>query len=138
MHRAGTAFLITSIISIAIFGFFAMGHGADHGGCIAKTLQGRACTSTDIFGVASYHLSAFQKAARAITSGAGLFAAFAIAVLAVISLKIHKSISALSLPAKQFTPVFIRSSRVPEEFLLRQWFSLKENSPNFNFGAALN
>lgn len=138
MYRAGTAFLITSIVSIAIFGFFAMGHGADHGACLARTLQGRACTSTDIAGVVSYHLSAFQKAARAITSGAGSFAVFALAVLAVISLKIPKKISALSSPANRFTPVFIRSFRVPEEFLLRRWFSLKENSPNSTFGAAFN
>lgn len=124
-------FLFIAFVLVSIFGFFAMGNEMDHGNCIAKTLQGTACTETDIFGVAAYHLSAFAKAGRAVVSGAiqifltlvALFAAFYL-------LKISSGLEFLSAS-------FVRSSdnfRPPQKLSLWRWLSFHENSPNLPVG----
>lgn len=116
---------------MAIFGFFAMGHGADHGGCIAKTLQqGRACTATDVAGVAAYHISAFQKASQAVLS--------VIFDLSKLAADLFAIILAAILPAAHFSEkfratAFFEGFESPQKISLWQWLSFHENSPNFVF-----
>ncbi len=122
-----TAVILGSLAAVSIFGFFAMGHAADHGNCIAATLQGRVCTSTDVFGVAAYHLSAFEKAARA-TLANSLTTFLALMLLAAAFFAL-----ATGLPPGKLIPIF--SSRLdhfssPQKISLWRWLSFHENSPN--------
>ncbi len=126
-----TFFLTLSFVLVSVFGFFAMGNEMDHGNCIAKTLQGTACTETDIFGVAAYHLSAFAKAARAVVSGAVQIFLTLIALFAVFYL-LKTSSGSDPVPVS-----FVKSSdnfRPPQKLALWYWLSFHENSPNIPVG----
>ena len=131
MKLYATIFLFISFALIVVFGFFAMGHAADHGNCIAQTLQGRACTATDVFGVAAYHLSAFQKAGRATLVDLGALATFFAFALLLLSAAVLKFVSGpdvgFQFTGKSFHSAFER----PQKISLWRWLSFHENSPNF-------
>jgi hypothetical protein len=122
--------LALGFISVSVFGFFAMGHAADHGNCIAATLNGRVCSETDVFGTAAYHLSAFHKAARAVSADAGAVSAFFSFVAALFLAAISGPLKNSDFRAKIARGVEMMGFRPRQIISLWRWLSFHENSPN--------
>ena len=121
-------FILIGFISIAVFGFLAMGHdAASRGACLAMTFNRSACPA-GVFEMISFYSNAFKNFS-----------------LATISLGLNLAILAatlmLALFAAFFSPVASYASPILRrvEFLAplvsRQdfirWLSLHENSPSF-------
>lgn len=130
MNKIVAAILAMGFASVAVFGFFAMAHSMSHTNCIAATLNGRVCTATDVFGVAAYHLSAFQKAAQADLPGTlTLLTVFAAILLGLFAAKNW----ILPLAAGLRTGVPPQKFPIPQANSFWRWLSFHENSPNFSF-----
>ncbi|MDO8505931.1 MAG: hypothetical protein Q7S48_05165 [bacterium] len=74
MHKGLYWLLLITFISIAVFGFLAMGHASNghmHGGCIAAAARASTCESDadDSF----FHINVFKSFSQAMISSAMLF-----------------------------------------------------------------
>lgn len=140
MKKFLTIFLISSVVSIAVFGIIAMSqmdeHG--HGQCIASAAQGGLvpCPEDGAGSVISFHFSAFSKYSVAVVKKN--FLPFALVLTALILLSLLGRLRRLT-PA--VTPGPMNTSTAlhrlvatlsKEPFL--NWLALRENSPAPYFG----
>lgn len=72
MKRLTVGIVLLSLISISVFGLFAMAHG-EHSGCIASVSEGAVCPASE-GGLASlnFHAQTFKKLSAAVLEFAGL------------------------------------------------------------------
>ena len=85
MKSASAAFLIFSLLGVAVLGFLAMNHSGDHGGCIAAAANGADCArETGRAGLFNFHSDAFRSFSLAVLFG---FALLALTLLFGLSFK---------------------------------------------------
>lgn len=133
MKSGLTAFIALSILSIAAFGFLAMGHGAgsEHGGfCFGAIAQSVPCPEKDPLGFASFHLTVFQNFSQAV---------FSADFLSTLLLTTLLAIALFSLKISFFVPQFnvrygeiqgLADAPFPLVQKLNHWLALHENSPS--------
>lgn len=132
MKSALTAFVAFSFVSIAVFGVFAMSHGAEHGtGCIAAAAQGAECPQGEsMLSFVTFHLGAFRGFSLAtfgenvMSSLLLVFASLLSAGLGIVFLSLFES------------PRLVPSQNLFQDSLIsfqRQklisWLALREHSP---------
>ena len=133
MKSALTTFVILSVVSIAAFGFLAMGHGAgrEHGGfCLGAIAQSAPCPEKDPLGFASFHLTAFQSFSQAVFSANFLSALLLITLLAItlFSLKVSFLIPQFNVRYGEIRG--LADAPFPLVQKLNHWLALHENSPS--------
>ncbi|MBI2452762.1 MAG: hypothetical protein HYV55_00845 [Parcubacteria group bacterium] len=121
-------------MGIAVFGVFAMGHGAEYGhnGCIAKTASGQPCPKNDgSLQFLTFHLDAFKSFSTAVFGqnilSLFLFVASLLLLAGMAMGKLFAELISLDLHSRlrQFLqPSFIRLQ--PQ---IIHWLALHENSP---------
>lgn len=136
MKRALTIITVLSFISIAVFGFMAIGHGNEHKGraCLATTVNGQSCPKEfGLAGILAFHLGTFKSFSTAVFAQT-IFMSLVFGVLALLWLQGIGSNSFSELDRRNFcyrhkykkqSPVSVFKS---ENF---RWLSLHENSPAF-------
>lgn len=80
-----TILLGIAFLSVAVFGYFIMSHGGEHGGCIASDITGDMCP-VNFLDLVLHHITALQIFATALTVPffAGLLASVLLLVFAYI------------------------------------------------------
>lgn len=135
MKAAFTIFLITGFLGIAVFGAFAVNHGADHGhsGCIAATAQGTDCPKEEnTLSFLNFHLNAFRSFSMA-TFGEN-FANVLILLIALVSAVAFGIIVSINpatpaLATNYHRRQFLESYSFPFQREFTYWLALHENSP---------
>lgn len=132
MKFAITFFVIIGFLSIAVFGFLAMGHqsGGIHSGCIATTAKALGvCPNANGASAAAFHLSVYKGFSTAILLA---FAAELLLIMAVMSrLGASLKISA----GAPFAAIFadhkrrVTTPRLIHTQIFTRWLSRLENSP---------
>lgn len=135
MKTALTIFLITGFLGIAVFGVFAMNHGAghSHSGCIAATAQGTDCPKEEnAFQFLAFHLDAFRSFSTA-TFGDNLAGALLLLIALILTITVGVITSIYLTPPALATNYhrrqFLESYSFPFQRELTHWLALHENSP---------
>jgi len=135
MKVAFTILLIMGFLGIAVFGVFAMNHGAEHGhnGCIAATAQGTDCPKGEnTLSFLSFHLDAFRSFSTAIfgenlANTLILLIALVLAVAFGVVASINLAPSTLAI--NYYRRQFLESYSSPFRRKLTRWLAFHENSP---------
>jgi len=124
---------MVSFASVAVLGFFAMGHGitGGHTGCLGAAAQGVPCPESGrTLNYIDFHFSAFQKFSTAVFDhGASIFLLL-LAALAAIG---FGCIPTAAAPAVLGVPVRTSAEQLscPPAFRFLGWLSRFEMSPTF-------
>lgn len=132
MKSAFTVFVLIGFVGIAVFGFAAMGHGDDHGRCIAAAVKGMDCPEWgNIFSFANFHFDFFRSFSTAVfTDGIGAFFSFLFFLAFWWFGVIPKFQFGLSFSRPSAAYQFLDSLSVADRQQSR-WLALHENSPAF-------
>ena len=131
MKASVVAFLILSVVGIALFGVFAMGHGAEqgHSGCIAATAQGGDCPKeASVLSFIAFHLGALRSFSTAIFSQSILFL-FLVVVSLLSLIAIGRAYARIDSPGLFLLKQSLESSASPLQQRIIRWLALHENSP---------
>lgn len=136
MKIALTLLLIIGFAGTAIFGVFAMNHGAAHGheGCIAAAAQGTDCPREEnAFSFLNFHSAAFQSFSTAIfgesiASALISFAVLALAAALGVFAKVSTEMPAFA--AHSYRAQFLESCSLSFQQKFVHWLALHENSPS--------
>ncbi len=126
-------FLIFGFLSVAVFGFLAVGHeGQGHVNCLAALSNGFTCVENSPIALANFHLSALKNFSTAIFENisAIVFALVLLLVLAGVAVFRDAKISFASRTAFYFENIIFSGAN-----RIIHWLSLHENSPALAFGA---
>lgn len=122
--------LIIGFFGVAVFGFFAMGHGDDHNSkCFAVVSSGADCAVfTSILEFIEFHLNALRKFSTAVFASAIelplLLFVFAYAVFAFSSPQ-----AVFHIVSRSANERMNRTARELSNRKFRHWLSLCEQSP---------
>lgn len=130
-----TVLTILSFISIAVFGFMAMGHGNEHGGeaCLATTINGKGCPKEfGLAGVLNFHLGTFKSFSTAVFAEAASVMYLALVLFAVVIISAIRLQSFSNYKQASFTYRRRYLDQPSASFFKSEnfrWLSLHENSP---------
>lgn len=132
MKSVITVFLISSFVSIAVFGVFAMSHGMErgHAGCIAATAQGADCPKEEsVLSFIAFHLDTLRSFSTAIF-GQNILSLFPLIVsllLLIATGTLYAGLGAFGL-LSQFKQSLEPSPSPLQQHSIR-WLALHEHSP---------
>lgn len=132
MKTALTIFLVIGFSGVAVFGMFAMNHGAEYShSCFAATVQGTDCPKeADPLDFAAFHIDAYKELSLSTfgeSAMSTLLAAFALLLFISFAFSSPRLFNPpqLALYRRRFRDPF----SPPQEQGLTGWLALHENSP---------
>jgi len=129
MKRLTIGIVLLSLISISVFGLFAMTHG-EHSGCIASVSEGIVCpASENNLASLNFHANTFKKLSAAILEFAGLPGILLLVIGLAVFLYTRSSFARV--PVAAITPVSFSRTRLAGLYAtsyspLRYWLALHE------------
>ena len=128
-----TILLLLTVISLGSLGFFAMGHHADHDGCIAAVANNVGCAAS-VSGLqfVAFHLNAFKSFTLGLVNNI-LIATFFLFALVFAGIFVLFKNRYLELIQKNHFKIFrysLELSIVFLEYKLIRWLAIHENSPS--------
>ncbi len=125
-----TILILSTIVSLGGLGFFAMGHHAEHDGCIAAITNNINCASNGLQ-FAAFHLSAFKSFTLGLVDN-GLTITFFLFALVFAGFFVLFKNRYLELIQKKYLKVLRYKAELSIVFLeykLIRWLAIHENSP---------